>query len=252
MRYLRENYATMPAKEIAEHVRRSYNAVLVRANIEGLKSQHRTGINSLVTDYFRVIDTPTKAYLLGLWMADGFVTKAGQVSLALHEKDRCLLELARDEIAPGGRIGKYQTRTTPMVRFSVSAPGLVADLARYGVVNRKTLTIRWPQELPPEFDSSFVCGYFDGDGCLMLTHGVRWTIVCGAPEFLREMQDHIEAGCGIRPGGLYQDKRHSAAWSIVTTGKPVRVLDEWIHRDVPGLARKRLPTSGQGELDMSA
>ncbi len=44
-------------------------------------------------------------------------------------------------------------------------------------------------------------------------------------------------------GGPYEDRRHEHAWSIVKSGKPVRALDEWIHRDVPGLARKRLTGS---------
>lgn len=247
--YLRENYATLTAREISAVLGRSETALHVRANKLGLKSRHRTGINSLVPGYFKVIDTPVKAYLLGLMTADGFVSRDNQVCLALSGKDRVLVELLRDELAPGARIGGYLTREKrPMALFRVQSPDLAADLAAHGVVPAKTLITRWPKTLPADLESSYVCGYFDGDGCLMMTHWVRWSIVCGCTEFLTAMQDHIEAGTGIRPGGPYQDKRHNAAWSIVTTGKPVRVLDEWIHRDVPGLARKRMPPSDQDVL----
>ena len=240
----------MQAKQIAEQIGRSYNAVLVRANLEGLTALHRTGVNSLVPGYFRVIDTPVKAYLLGLLAADGSMSKAGQLKLELHEKDLCLVELARDMIAPGARIGHYRTRTTPMARFMVSAPGLVADLARHGVVHRKSLITRWPDELPPKHEGSYLCGYFDGDGSLRAEPPLRWTIVSGNPDFLEVIQDRAKAHTGVRFGGPYRDIRHNAAWSIVTTGEPVRALDAWLHRDVPGLARKRLPQPGQMELDI--
>ena len=248
--YLRENYPKVPAKDIAAALGRSYTAVHQRAKIEGFKSLHRTGINSLVPDYFRVIDTPAKAYLLGLLMADGSVSKAGQLKLELHRKDRAIVEFARDQIAPGARIGEYTCRTSPMVRFMVSSPDLTADLARHGCVNAKTLITRWPDEVPAEHEGSFVCGYFDGDGSLQPKWIYRWAVTCGCMPFLTAMQDHAEAATGVRIGGPYVDKRHEHAWSIVATGKPVRALDQWMHRDVPGLARKRLPVSGQMEMDI--
>jgi hypothetical protein len=237
----------MTVKEIAAHLGRTQQAVYMRASKLGLKSRHRLGVNSLVPDYFKVIDTPMKAYILGLLTADGFITKAGQVFLALHEKDRALVESVRDELAPGARVGAYKTRTTPMVRFSVSAPGLVADLASHGVVNGKSLITVWPSGLPDEFVNSYVCGYYDGDGSLGLKPLFRWTVVSGNPDFLCVMQARILELIGLGVGGPYQDRRHEHAWSIVLTGEPVRALDAWVHRDVPGLARKRLPPAPESD-----
>ena len=53
-----------------------------------------------------------KAYLLGLLAADGSVSKAGQLKLELHQKDRCLGELARDRIEQAARTSDYFTRTS--------------------------------------------------------------------------------------------------------------------------------------------
>ena len=238
--YLRQNYGSMPAKDIAANLGRSYQGVLTRANQLGLKARHRMGVNSLVKDYFKEIDTPMKAWLLGLLAADGCMSKAGQLTLGLHQKDLEIVEAARDELAPGARITFYATRTTPMARFSVSDPGLVADLASHGVVNAKTLITAWPADLPGEFVNSFVCGYYDGDGSLGTVPLPRWAVVSGNQEFLEVMQDKIHEHTEIWVPGPYEDRRHENAWSIVKSGKPVRALDEWIHRDVPGLARKRL------------
>ena len=249
VQFLRDNYATMTAPQVAEKIGRTCGAVHIRANLLGLKSLHRTGINSLIPGYFRVIDTPIKAYLLGLLAADASVSKAGQLILALHEKDACLVELARDEIAPGARIGHYRVSDTPMVRFMVSAPGLVADLAQHGVVNRKSLITRWPDDVPPELEGSYACGYFDGDGSLRREWIYRWAIVSGNRDFLEVMQDRAMTHTGVKIGGPYQDRRHGNTWSIVATGKPVQALDAWLHHDVPGLARKRLTQPGQIELE---
>ena len=247
--YLREHYPLQPAKEVAAAIGRSVAAVRVRAIKLGIPSRHRAGINSLVPDYFQVIDTHMKAYLLGLLMADGCISESTQLTLPLSAKDIELVELLRDELAPAARIGSYLTKEgKPMAIFRVSSPALAADLARHGVVQAKTLITHWPAELPEELEGSFTCGYYDGDGSLHRKWVYRWTVVGGCPPFLEEMQAHILARTGIKVGGLYRDTRHEHAWSICATGEPVRALDEWVHRDVPGLARKCLAAVlGAGE-----
>lgn len=247
--YLRENYGTMTAREISARLGRSETSLHVRANKLGLKSLHRNGINSLVPGYFKVIDTHMKAYLLGLLTADGWISQRHQLGLALSEKDEELIRLLRDELAPGARIGGYLTREgRRMSKFQVQSPELAADLAAHGLVPAKTLITTWPADLPPELENSYVCGYFDGDGSLIPVWLYRWTIVSGTPEFLTTMQRRIRAHTGISPGGLYRDRRHKHAWSICQTGEPVRALDAWIHRDVPGLARKRMRPLDQDAL----
>ena len=238
--YLKANYATMRAREIAEKLGRSYTAVAQRAKIEGLVSRHRSAMNSLVPGYFREIDTPVKAYLLGLLAADGAVSDRNQVALALHEKDADLVAFARDQIAPDGRLGEYQTRTCRMVTFKVQSADLAADLAAWSVTPRKSYTIAWPASLDPAMQRSFLHGHFDGDGSLGREPMLRWAIVTGCESFLRAAQAFVFAESGVRVGGPYQDKRHRSAWSIVATGEPVRALDAWLQQDGLGLARKRL------------
>jgi len=238
--YLRETYPVLRVREIAAHLGRTENAVRLRAAAAKLPSRQRAGMHSLVPGYFRAIDTPMKAYLLGLLLADGSISPANQLKLEIHEKDQCLAELARDEIAPRARIGFYHTRTTPMARFMIQSADLAVDLARHGVVHRKSLITAWPDTVPPELENSFVCGYYDGDGSLHARRPYRWTVVSGNPDFLKDMQTCIAGHTGIGVGGPYQDTRHEHAWSIVATGRPVPELDAWVHRDVPGLARKRL------------
>ena len=138
-----------------------------------------------------------------------------------------------------------------MAIFRVQSAALAADLASHGIVQAKTLGLHWPSSVPCELEGSFACGYFDGDGSLKPDWLYRWSLVSGSPPFLAEFQDVAEAHTGVRIGGPYEDKRHNFAWSLVQTGEPVRALDAWLHRDVPGLARKRLPPEGQSKLDIT-
>ena len=239
--YLRDHYETDRAGDIATALGRSYNAVLLRAARFKLKSRQRAGFNSLVHDYFRDIDTPVKAYLIGLFLADGSISPANQFKLEIHAKDRSMAELAREEIAPNVRIGEYQSDTGPMVRFMIQSADLAADLARHEVVHRKTLITTWPRTVPPHLENSLACGYYDGDGSLDCRHPYRASVVSGNTDFLAAYQDCVERHLGFRIGGPYRDTRHEHAWSIITTGVArVTELDAWLHRDVPGLARKRL------------
>jgi hypothetical protein len=235
--YLRKNYVVMSVKDIAAHLGRSYHAVYQRASLEGLKSRHRTGVNSLVKDYFHEIDTPMKAWVLGLLAADGSISKAGQLKLELHQKDLEIVEAVRNELAPDARISFYSSRTSPMARFMVSNPQLMTDLASYGVVNAKSLITVFPQNLPAELENSFICGVYDGDGSLCKEWIYRWSVISANRQFLLTIQEHIQDRAGIWVGGPYKDK---SCWTLVATGEPVRTLDAWIHKDVPGLARKRL------------
>ena len=220
-----------------------------RAKIEGFTSRHRTGRNSLVPGYFREIDTPGKAYLLGLLASDGCISRAGQLSLALSEKDAGLVEFARDQVAPGARLASYLTREgRGMVVFKVQNADMAADLATWGMRPAKTLTMHWPVSLGPEMGRSYLHGYFDGDGSLSTEGLGRWSLVGGSPSFLASVQEFVKAETGIWIGGPYQDKRHKHAWAIVATGAPARRLDAWLQQDGLGLARKRYPVPENGQI----
>jgi hypothetical protein len=250
--YLRERYAIQTAPEIAAALGRTANAIHVRANIEGLRSRHRAGMHSLVPGYFKVIDTPMKAYLLGLLTADGYVSDRGQVCLALAEKDMELVELARDSIAPAARLKRYKIRGFPNVVFKVQNAELAADLAAHGVVPCKSFITKWPGGLPAEHEGSYLCGVSDGDGSLERKWIYHWALTSGCHDFLQEVRARIFAQTGVTAGSHpYPDRRKENTWKIAVTGMPVRALDAWMHRDVPGLARKRLPPEGQPELGIT-
>ncbi len=111
-------------------------------------------------DFFEVIDCAEKAYVLGLLAADGCIDRT---TFRLFLKDHELVDRAHGMLDTRVVIKstRYGTRG-----FVVGSRRMVADLARHGVVPRKSLTHEWPTTVPPEWLWVYVLGYFDGDGSI--------------------------------------------------------------------------------------
>ena len=88
----------------------------------------------------------------------------------------------------------------------------------------------------------------DGDGSLELKPIFHWSLVGGSHGFQTTLQERVMHHTGVKVGGPYPDRRKDNCWKVAVTGEPVRALDAWMHRDVPGLARKRLPLTSQDVL----
>lgn len=123
---------------------------------------------SLDSDFFEVIDTQEKAYALGLLASDGYVSKAGkQVCLALQERDRHILYDLRRAMGSDARVFSKTAGgfpgSGPQMQIIFSSKKLAADLAKWGIVPRKSLIFRYPR-IPTHLERHFARGLFDGDG----------------------------------------------------------------------------------------
>lgn len=115
--------------------------------------------------------TPASAYWIGFLMADGSVSKK-IVSLFLGEKDRSHLEEFKRFLGAEHKITTSTRNGITCSGFGVTSTQIVADLAAYGVVPRKSLTACC---VGLETNQDFWRGVVDGDGWLgyKVTRG-RW------------------------------------------------------------------------------
>lgn len=125
--------------------------------------------------YFQNINSHLKAYFLGYIAADGCVsqiTKSSKgLTITLHSKDRCVLDLFRECIGCEHPI--YILKNN-LVRFQLCNKDLVQDLENLGITQRKTFTLQNILiNIPKEFRSSFILGFFDGDGSIILPTDCR-------------------------------------------------------------------------------
>lgn len=119
--------------------------------------------------FARAEDDPDAAYWVGVLMSDGCIGSAAStryVILKLSEVDRGHVEAFRMFLQAKHRILKqehHRGNTRPMYGLSVGSAQLVNDLARYGVVPRKTKSAK--VQLLAD-NRHFWRGVIDGDGSL--------------------------------------------------------------------------------------
>jgi hypothetical protein len=189
--------------------------------------------------FFNVIDSPLKAYLLGLLAADGNVLhRSPRITLELAVKDIELVELLRDTIAPAARI---RLRRNAAV-LAVTSAALADDLGRWGVRPRKTYDHDWPALLPEEAKRPYLLGYFDGDGFTTISRPwgtyeyARWGLL-GTLPFVEGARGFIESALGLRRRAIHPK---GIIASYYVTGKDALAIDAWLHEGLElGLARKR-------------
>lgn len=117
-------------------------------------------------DYFNKINTPSKAYILGFILADGYINKEVlEITVAL--KDKVILEFIKSEL--GGNIiidenyNKKQRRF-PRARLSYYNKTILNDLIKLSVGEYKE--DRRVPRISPKLENYMLLGFFDGDGCI--------------------------------------------------------------------------------------
>lgn len=118
-------------------------------------------------NFFETIDTEEKAYILGLFAADGSVC-GNRCVLALSGEDGKMIELVRDAIYLEKRpIYTYfydNKNHSPSHRLTITNKIISSDLKSHGIVENKTYNLVEPSTVPSRFLSHYIRGYFDGDG----------------------------------------------------------------------------------------
>lgn len=120
--------------------------------------------------YFDDINTPEKAYILGLFYADGSNNeKKNYAYIQLAETDKDILLKINSIITPDRKLffenrnDKNQNHQN-VYRFQINNKYISERLAELGCMTNKTHKITFPEWLNTELYSHFIRGYFDGDG----------------------------------------------------------------------------------------
>lgn len=169
-------------------------------------------------NYFKIIDTPSKAYLLGFITADGAVTgkvkeKPTSCSIEVQEKDKNIILFAQKEINPFATITNCHYKGKNNLRISFNGVQLCSYLERYGIVQNKSKTIKEvPYDLIPK---ELLCFYFrgliDGDGCIGKRGQV--SIYSGSKDFLISVQTILCNELDLKKLKIYQGTAYFLTWT---------------------------------------
>jgi hypothetical protein len=118
--------------------------------------------------------SPEMAYVLGFLVADGYVftNPRGSQYVCFVSADKEIIEEIRKALKSNHKIGiKKQPKHANYKNAHVLQIGnkeAVTKLKSFGIIQNKSLVIKYPKGIPEEFLGHFVRGYFDGDGCVYL------------------------------------------------------------------------------------
>lgn len=179
-------------------------------------------------DIFEEINTPEKAYWLGVMYSDGFITKTkytNKFGISVAEKDKAWLEKFKQFLNYNGEIHSYKVNDsgykpgTPYVRLLIGNNKIVADLEKWGVVEHKSKKL---DKIPDiQFKEDFIRGYIDGDGSLRKDFpNIR---ICGTYDFLTDVANFLKLNYRI-----YQDK---TIYSLAYNTKESTYLEKTLYQD---------------------
>jgi len=176
--------------------------------------------------------SPELAYLWGLWAADGFIMKTG-FFICLKEREHLetvgRLFCEPPPVKRGNNVWKLDVRSRKLVRLLKS---------RFGAQERKSLVLKWPDDLPESLERHFCRGYFDGDGYISIckTGRLKAGMTTGSRDFANELHQ-----CLLRHG--IEFRFYNYKYSILASGSACTIARfySWLYAGVQSLylARKK-------------
>lgn len=120
---------------------------------------------TLNEDFFNIINTNDKAYILGFIYADGSIYK-NYLSIKLAKKDQEILEYIKLNIDYNGVIREYNVNSKKYVDLTICSKKIVNDLIKHGILYNKTYLSENLPLVEEKYIKSLLLGIFDGDGSI--------------------------------------------------------------------------------------
>lgn len=236
--YTKKSMTVTQIKKVYTTHAREIGKILKEFGVDTSYYMSRRVNRNVNKDFFEVIDTEEKAYILGLLIADGCVRerRPGQLYLALELIDKDMIERVKKEINIDSsthntvRKRDYIKNEKPTYSFQVTENKLCTDLAKYGVVPMKTKVTDWlTQDIPDTLKRHFLRGLFDGDGSIGCYKN-KWTIalINNHPKFLRDVGQWIEDLLGFNCPTV---SKTSTSNRIIYTGKKAKEVMKLLYQD---------------------
>ena len=176
----------------------SVSSVIKALNITGYNKQE----NTCNHNYFDNIDTEIKAYLLGFFIADGWLNVGNsRFGLQIKEEDNIVLHYIKNEFVNDSVISTKNRTTETVTRKNISTIRWTSShmkdifINKYKILENKTYdkTFMFPfEEIPEHLIRHFIRGFFDGDGCFSkIRQSLSITIISTSLNFLNQIAKYF-------------------------------------------------------------
>lgn len=205
------------------------------------------------SDYFKVIDSEVKAYILGYLVADGSIeesirknrpSKLIRLRFGCVSEDDEILRLIQREIAPDNNLRYYQPQGNrkQVTILQICDKELVEDLKTlYNIHPRKTYNANFEfPNIPKEFERDFIRGFIDGDGSIGDRH---FSMICNSPKFAEQIKDKFLEAIPNLKWVIYKENRKTTPYWSLHFSYSIKVrksLFDYLYKDATVfLTRKR-------------
>jgi len=205
-------------------------------------------------DYFKNINSATKAYYLGFIHADGHVKYNPnnkckyRFAIKISQKDLNIIIKFKKQLEIPNKIQKYTSNyNTPVCCIDIGKKQFVKHLLNINIKNPNILN-----KIPDKYKYAFILGCFDGDGCAVYTKRkyklvngysyydvFSWEICSQHHIFLSNIQDYFYKQLNIPKNKIH---KHGSIWAINYRSKSaVTNISNHLYKNnrLPYLQRKK-------------
>lgn len=204
LQFLKENYANQSNRKLAATLGRTYASIKCMGTTLRLKKDIVTYRNGDLSNLMS--ETNEAFYWLGFYVADGHISKAGQLTVSQCEKNKeQIIKLAKFLntnylIRPPVENNNFQSTQNSYI-INLTDP-IVGNKIRkiFAIDNKKTYTrINLDYLSNSDKATSFLLGLIDGDGCIR-KRKLRIKIECHEVyyEVLQELASKVSALSGLK------------------------------------------------------
>jgi hypothetical protein len=197
-------------------------------------------------NYFDKIDTSNKAYVLGLFYADGNLHKN---TLQICLKDKELITFLKKEFKTTNKI----VRDKNYFRITITGPQIPKQMNKLGIFERKSLILKFPTEdqVPKQLIKDFMRGFFDGDGWIQRNKiksckNPKWNFgIISTHEFCEKFLNILKINCNLPEVKIVKYKRipEKDIWEVKLCGvyknKIEKIYNFLYYKDCFCLKRKK-------------
>jgi len=205
------------------------------------------------SDYFKIIDSETKAYILGYLVADGSIeesvrkdrpSKLIRLRFGCVTDDDEILKLIQKEIAPNNKLRYYQPsgNRKQTTILQICDKELIKDLKElYNIKSRKTYdaTFEFPN-IQKSYERHFIRGFIDGDGSIGDRH---FSMICNSPKFAEQIKNKfLEIIPNLKWVIYKENRKFTPYWSLHFSfnNSIKKVIFDYLYKDANTfLTRKR-------------
>ena len=200
-KYVNKNYTL---KQLGREFNCNYGTIRNLLNKHHIKTRGNKQGYPRDEFYFNKIDTQEKAYWLGFLYADGYIHNLNNaisidiIDLEHIKKFQKAIKANNHKIIET-KDNRFKN-AKPLYHFSIKDEQLHKDLIKWGCVPQKSLILEKIPNIPRDFVSDFIRGYFDGDGSIHYLQGTNNFRISflGTESFLNDVQKELQTNVSLQ------------------------------------------------------